>query len=182
MLRLPLAAAAGLALASIAFPTLTAAEEARISKDIGPAGACDRHGKDSAAWKDCVGAAVAGMPDAELFYAGYWFARTGRYREALSYLELARVRDERVLTYIGFATRKLGDVDGALPFYGEALARNPDYTVARAYLGEAHLAKREPEKARAELAEIARRCGTGCPEHADLAAQISLYETLNGRG
>jgi tetratricopeptide (TPR) repeat protein len=153
----------------------------RSSKDVGPAGAvCDTHAKSSLAWRSCVGAAHAKMLDAELFYAGYWLAKTGHYAEALGYLTLATVQTDRVLTYIGFATRKLGDVDGALPFYAKALALNPNYSVARAYLGEAFLTKGEPTKARAELAEIETRCGTTCAEYADLAHHIAAYEA--GRG
>jgi tetratricopeptide (TPR) repeat protein len=156
--------------------------EPAFTKDSGPAGTCDRHDKGSAAWAGCVGAASVAMPDAELFYAGYWLARSGRYEEALGYLSLARDKDERVLTYIGFATRKLGDVEGAMPFYGAALRKNPDYVVARAYLGEAHLARREPAKARAELAEIGRRCGASCPAYVDLEGHISRYEAARRQG
>jgi tetratricopeptide (TPR) repeat protein len=154
-----------------------AAEPVPFSKDVGPASAaCDGHAKGSAAWTACVGRATAAMPDQELFYAGYWLAKNGQYREALGYLNLAKVKDERVLTYIGFATRKLGDVEAALPLYASALKLNPNYSVARAYLGEAFLTKGEPAKAKAELAEIAQRCGTTCAEYADLSGHIARYE------
>jgi len=154
-----------------------AAEPAQFSKDVGPAsGACDGHAKGSAAWTACVGKATAAMPDKELFYAGYWLAKNGQYTQALGYLNLAKVKDERVLTYIGFATRKLGDVEAALPMYAKALALNPNYSVARAYLGEAFLTKGEPGKAKAELAEIGQRCGTTCAEYADLSGHIARYE------
>jgi tetratricopeptide (TPR) repeat protein len=168
---------------AIAVPAASfAAEPAQISKDVGPtSAACDGHAKGSAAWAACVGKATAAMPDRELFYAGYWLAKNGQYREALGYLNLARRKDERVLTYIGFATRKLGDVEGALPIYAEALALNPNYSVARAYLGEAYLTKGEPAKAKAELAEIAARCGTTCAEYADLAGHIARFE-MGARG
>lgn len=167
--------AAGAALAPIA---------ARAAKDVGPASAsCDREIKGSPAWQACVGAARDGLSDAEAFYAGYWLARAGRYAEALSYLRIPKTPDARVLTYIGFATRKLGDVDAALPYYARALSLDPDYAVARAYLGEAHLARADLDRARAELAEIARRCGTACPEYVDLAGHVSRYEASHpGRG
>jgi tetratricopeptide (TPR) repeat protein len=154
----------------------SALSEARPSKDQGPASAtCDRFGKETAAWLDCAGAAKAQMPDQELFYAGYWLAKSGRYQEALTYLTRARTKDEKILTYIGFATRKLGDVDKAMPFYAEALKLNPGYSVARAYLGEAHLTRGEPEKAASELEEIEWRCGRTCAEYADLASRIAEY-------
>lgn len=157
-----------------------AAGPVTLAKDQGPAGACDQHDKAGVAWRTCVGLASAGMPSADLFYAGYWLARTGKYEEALGYLTLADANDPRVVTYIGFARRKLGDVDGALPFYREALKLNPNYSVARAYMGEAFLQKNEPGEAKAQLAEIATRCGTGCAEYLDLAGHITAFEKKAG--
>lgn len=152
-----------------------------FSKDVGPANAgCDAIEKGAAAWQACVGAARAGMSDDELFYAGYWLAKTSRYAEALSYLNLSKTRDARVLTYIGFATRKQGDVEKALPLYAEALAKDPDFVIARAYLGEAYLLRHEPARAKAELAEIATRCGKACPAYVDLDRHIAAYETGKG--
>ena len=157
--------------------------EGRISKDTGPANAaCDAHAKGSAAWTACVGAASAKMANEELFYAGYWLAKNGQYETALGYLTLAQKKDERVLTYIGYATRKLGHVDAALPLYRKALEVNPDYVVARAYLGEAFLTKDAPDMARAELQEIAARCGTACPAYVDLDGHISDYEAAKAKG
>jgi len=148
-----------------------------FSKDSGPVNAtCDGFDKALPAWADCVREMAGSMPQDEAFYAGYWLAKTGRYQEALQFLQGASQNDERVLTYIGFATRKLGDVDGALPYYGRALALNPGYSVARAYLGEAYLSKGAPAKAKGELAEIERRCGRSCAEYADLAHHIAAYE------
>jgi predicted Zn-dependent protease len=72
-------------------------------------------------------------------------------------------------------------VEAALPMYAKALALNPNYSVARAYLGEAFLTKGQPEKAKAELAEIARRCGTTCAEYADLSGHIAHYEAGEAR-
>lgn len=177
-----LLAAAWLALP--AFGATLAPFAARAAKDIGPKSAsCDGEVKGTPAWQACVGAARDGLSDAEAFYAGYWLAREGRYAEALSYLRVPKTPDARTLTYIGFATRKLGDVDAALPYYARALSLDPDYAVARAYLGEAHLARADLARARAELAEIARRCGTACPEYDDLAGHVSRYEASHpGRG
>lgn len=152
-----------------------------VAKDNGPASAvCDVHAKASLAWQSCLGAASAKLRDAELFYAGYWLAKTGRYAEALGYLTLAKDKTDRVLTYIGFATRKLGDVEAALPFYAQAIALNPNYSVARAYLGEAYLTRGEPLKAKAQLAEIETRCGATCAEYADLARHIAAFEGSRG--
>lgn len=181
------AGAAGLLLASAIVAacagTALAGDAARVAKDTGPASArCDAYAKGTAAWMACVGQPALAMADEELFYAGYWLAKSGRYAEALGYLTLARTQDERVLTYIGFATRKLGRVDEAMPLYRKALATNPDYVVARAYLGEAFLTRGEPEMARAELAEIARRCGVTCAAYVDLDGHIRDYEAQSRKG
>lgn len=169
---------ASLAFAGAALVTAwPAAAELRMSKDVGPANVtCDKFGKDTAEWLACAGEKQAAMPDQELFYAGYWLAKTGKYKEALSFLTRAKVKDEKILTYIGFATRKLGDVDAALPFYAKALDTNPQYSVARAYLGEAFLTLGQRDKAVAQLGEIETRCGRTCVEYVDLATNIAAYD------
>lgn len=156
---------------------LTSGTAGLADKDVGPGSvACDHLAKGGGAWKACAARAASARSDAELFYAGYWLAKSGAYSEALDYLRQSEQPDERILTYIGFATRKLGDVDGALPFYDRALARNPDYSVARAYMGEAFLTRGELGKAKEQLGEIERRCGKACAEYADLAGNIATYE------
>lgn len=155
-----------------------ATDPAAAFKDVGPKGTCDGHEKGGAAWTQCVSAARA---DAELFYAGYWLARTGRYEEALSYLRQAKQADARVLTYIGFATRKLGRTDEAMGYYRDALDLDPGYSVARAYMGEGFLAKGERQSAADQLAEIARRSGTASAEYGDLAQHIARYDAEHVR-
>lgn len=154
--------------------TLVIATAALAKDDIGPSDSgCDAVAKSGTAWTGCLGEASADLSDAELFYAGYWLARSGAYREALSFLERANSPDERILTYAGFATRKLGNLAGAFAYYEKALERNPDYVVARAYMGEAFLARGEPAKAEEQLGEIADRCGVACVEYAELASAIA---------
>jgi tetratricopeptide (TPR) repeat protein len=87
-----------------------------------------------------------------------------------------------VLTYIGYATRKLGRVEEALPIYRQALDVNPNYVVARAYLGEAFLTKGEPGEARMQLSEIERRCGATCPAYVDLKGHIQDYDARASKG
>ncbi len=165
---------------SVAMLALATGAAFAASKDVGPANAtCDGLAKDSAAWKSCAARLASAKHDAELFYAGYWLAKSGSYSEALQYLRQAESPDERILTYIGFATRKLGDVDGAMVFYDRALTKNPDYSVARAYMGEGFLARGEPAKAVEQLSEIEKRCGKACAEYADLASHIDAWRAGN---
>jgi Tfp pilus assembly protein PilF len=113
----------------------------------------------------------------EIYNAGYWMARQGQYAEALAVFRMAADQDDpRILTGIGLSTRKLGNVDAALPYYARALDRDPNMVLTRAYLGEAHIQKGNLAAAEAELAEIARRCGTACEAHAQLAKTIATYK------
>lgn len=118
-------------------------------------------------------------PDAtqdEIYNAAYWMNRAGRFQEALDLLRRTRGQAEaRVLNEMGYATRKLGDVAGALVYYRRALAVDPDYVYARAYMGEALLLQGDAAAASEQLAEIGRRCGTGCTAYAHLAEHIAKH-------
>lgn len=131
--------------------------------------------------KECVNKHT--LDDEELFHAGYWLARDGQYAEAISFLEHAKnPADPRILTYLGFAHRKLGHAETAMALYARALAADPNYTIARAYLGEAFLERGERERAAAELAAIESRCGTGCEEWRELADAMAKFDARRGRG
>lgn len=119
----------------------------------------------------------------EIYQAAYWLAQSGRFAEARDLARQAKDQnDPRILNTIGFTTRKLGDVDGALPYYTKALSLNPNYTVARAYLGEAYLMKGDLAAAKEQLGEIAKRCGAACSEHASLAGHIADFEKAASKG
>jgi tetratricopeptide (TPR) repeat protein len=79
-----------------------------------------------------------------------------------------------VLNYIGYTTRKLGDIDEGLDYYQRALALDPNYLRAREYLGEGYLQKGDGGKAREQL-EIADRCGYDCEEYAKLEKAILTF-------
>lgn len=118
-----------------------------------------------------------GVSDDELVNGAYWLAHAGKYAEALTVLASVADKDNpRALNAQGFATRKLGNVDGALPFYTRALALAPDYVQAREYLGEAFLAKGDLANAQAQLGEIERRAGSASVSFANLKREITAYE------
>ncbi len=152
--------------ASFASPVMAVGEPPATSK-------CDKFKKGSPGWKKCTGNVKDDMTDEQVYYSGYWLARTGQYAEAIEILNKAVVKNERILTYIGFATRKLGDHDAAMEFYSRALTMNPNYTVARAYMGEAFIAKGNLAMAREQLSEIATRCGTTCAEYSELKQELA---------
>lgn len=121
--------------------------------------------------------------DDEIYNAGYWMARSGKFAEALAVFRTAGDQnDPRILTGIGFATRKLGDVDAAFAYYDRALARDPGLVLTRAYLGEAHLMKDDVAAAEVQLREIVQRCGTSCEAYAHLAAHIAAYKANTRKG
>jgi tetratricopeptide (TPR) repeat protein len=112
--------------------------------------------------------------DDQIYNAAYWNAKNGNYKEALAVAALARNKeDPRILRVTGFATRKLGDVAGAMPYYQKALAINPDDTRTRQYMGEAFISTGDMTSANAQLDEIAKRCGKTCEDYAKLADAIA---------
>ena len=156
-----------------------------LAKDQSPASVtCDQFEKSTQAWRDCAAAAPASagpaVIDAELFYAGYWLAKNGHYADALDYLSRTRVKNARVLTYIGFANRKMGRVEEAMGYYKQALQKDPLNNVARAYLGEAHLTRGDLFAASEELRRIKASCGRGCEPYRELESRISEYRSADG--
>jgi tetratricopeptide (TPR) repeat protein len=126
--------------------------------------------------KKCVPQQSGLMDDDSLYEAGRDLALAGRYGEAIKVLSLAEDKtDPRILNYLGYSHRKSGRVLVGLGYYEEALRNNPDYTLVREYMGEAHLQLGDVAAARVQLTEIEKRCGKGCSEYAELAAQIDAY-------
>lgn len=111
------------------------------------------------------------------YTAAVTLAKLGQYQEAIALLKsLGKEKDPRVLNYLGFTHRKMGKVDEALPYYEKALKIEPDFTLARSYLGEAYLQLGKLDKAKAELAKIKSVCGTGCDEYQKLEDAIKTHE------
>lgn len=99
------------------------------------------------------------------------------YAGALALLRTAKDQsDPRILTYIGYSLRKMGQVDQAMGYYMQAIAANPNSVETREYLGEAYLQKGDLSSAKAQLTEIANRCGETCETYTTLAKHISDFE------
>ena len=113
------------------------------------------------------------LSDDNLYEAARDLAYHGRYDEAVTVLKLAQNQnDPRILNYLGYSTRKMGNVEKGLTYYRAALAVNPNYTLAREYMGEAFLQLGQTDKALEQLSAIERICGTNCREYAMLKDQI----------
>lgn len=126
--------------------------------------------------KKCVEPKQGYFDDDTLYNVGRALAEAGRYDEAIKVLSFAADKtDPRILNYLGYSHRRAGRVLVGLGYYHEALLNDPNYTLVREYLGEAHLQLGDVAAAREQLAEIEKRCGRNCEEYSLLSAQIDAY-------
>lgn len=124
--------------------------------------------------KACVKAAAGIIPDNELYQQGRLLAKQGQYEWALTALNAVQDQtDPHVLNYLGYSNRKAGRLDIAITYYNKALAINPDFVLAREYLGEGYVAAGKLDLAKEQLAEIATRAGKDSEEYIDLNAAIN---------
>ena len=79
-----------------------------------------------------------------------------------------------ILTYLGFANRKLGRFDIAEGYYRAALAAAPGHRGATEYFGELMVERRDMAGARRMLAKLDAQCRFGCTEAEELRAWISV--------
>jgi tetratricopeptide (TPR) repeat protein len=153
-------------------PAFAAGED--NSGGTSPAGQCKTGEVWDAKKKQCVKAASGVLPDEELYQQGRALAKAGHYEWALTVLAaISNQNDPRVLNYTGYSHRKAGRLETGISYYRKALAINPDFVLAREYLGEGYVAAGRIDLARVELAEIGNRCGATCEEYKDLSAAIA---------
>ncbi len=103
-----------------------------------------------------------------------------RYPEAITLLEGALWTTgphPDVLTYLGFANRKLRRFDVAESYYKEALTVAPDHRGALEYYGELKLERGNVAGAKAHLAKLETICGFGCQEADELRRWIKEAAT-----
>ena len=112
--------------------------------------------------KTCVDAESNLIDDDTRYDAIRELAYAAQYDRALMVLATAERQDDpRMLNYRGFIARKLGDLDTAMVFYEKALAADPDYLLARSYMGQGLIAQGDLVGALAQLREIEARGGAG---------------------
>jgi tetratricopeptide (TPR) repeat protein len=129
--------------------------------------------------KKCVAQQKGKQSDQSLLEQGWRLARTGHYDLAIDLFMLMRDRSNpSALNGLGYANRKLGRFDIGIGYYQAALAIDPDYLLAREYLGEGYAASGRIDLALAQLDEIKQRCGTLCEAYQRLDGAI----TDAGRG
>jgi tetratricopeptide (TPR) repeat protein len=129
----------------------------------------------------CLDGNSAALSDDDLYLAGRDLGQEAHYAEALKlFFRIKNQEQARVLSSIGYSTRKLGDIDKGIDYYHQALAIDPGYTKVREYLGEAYLQKGDVVKAKEQLMEIADRCGGPCDDYELLVKAIATYVTEGG--
>src|SRR6266853_3706983 len=103
---------------------------------------------------------------------------------AIAAFELAALRDPLnadIQNYIGYAYRRLRQLEPAIGHYQQALTLNPRHSGAREHLGEAYLVLGEPAKAEQLLTELENLCLIPCEEYEDLKLAIAVYKRLAAR-
>ena len=99
-----------------------------------------------------------------------------RYADALVSLQKAKAAfgaHPDILTYLGFANRKLGHYDLAERYYREALAAEPRHKQATEYYGELLVERGNIASAKVLLAKLDAMCTFGCFEADELRQWIA---------
>ena len=110
--------------------------------------------------KKCVEPNKSGFNDTQLYEAAREFAYAGQHENALRALKAARNQDDpRILNYLGYNNRKLGNVELGMQYYRKALQADENYILARSYMGQALFEQGDVDGARVQLVEIRDRGG-----------------------
>lgn len=126
--------------------------------------------------KTCLDAEKQSFNDDDRYDAVRELAYAGEYDRALQIISTANTpKDPRFLTYRGFISRKTGNMSAAMAYYHAALRIDPDYNLARSYMGMGLASMGHKGAAKAQLDEIARRGGT------DTWAYEALNAALSGK-
>ncbi|GAB4231570.1 MAG: tetratricopeptide repeat protein [Methyloligellaceae bacterium] len=130
--------------------------------------------------KKCVKIHSNLLKDEERYKQGWALAKHGYYEKAIEVLKTADQNDPRVLNYLGYSYRKSGDLKTGIRYYKAALAIDPNFVLAREYLGEGYVKAGRLDLAKLELEQIKKICGTTCEEYVELA-QVILTGTERTR-
>lgn len=112
--------------------------------------------------KKCVEAERGMFSDEVLYLNARSMAYDGQFEDAIKLLSLVENQeDPKVLNYLGFSNRKLGRTAAAMGYYQRALVLDPDYILARSYMGQGMVAEGNMDGAKLQLTEIRNRGGAG---------------------
>ncbi len=130
--------------------------------------------------KSCVNPQGSSLDQDILGEAVRELAYAGRNEDAQGVLRvMADQESDLVLTYWGFTHRKLGNMDLANTFYARAIEKNPNNILARSYMGQGYVTEGKMDAAKAQLAEIRARGGSGSWPETSLASAIETGTTYD---
>ena len=112
------------------------------------------------------------------FVAGKKALSSDDWNGAITALKLAALRDPQnadIQNYIGYAYRRLRQLEPAFRHYRLALVLNPRHRSAHEHLGEANLVIGNLPEAEEHLAALERICLIACEEYDDLKRAIMEY-------
>ena len=115
------------------------------------------------------------------FAAGKRAIVAGDWNGAIKVLTSAGLRDDRnadIQNYLGYAYRRLRQLDEAMRHYQQALKLNPRHRSAHEHLGEAYLVQGDLPKAREQWSALERICLIPCQEYDDLKRAMAAYVKL----
>jgi tetratricopeptide (TPR) repeat protein len=118
------------------------------------------------------------------FAAGKRAIVAGDWTGAIKPLTSAGLRDDRnadIQNYLGYAYRRLRELDLATLHYQQALILNPRHRSAHEHLGEAYLVQGNLAKAEEHLDALERICLIPCEEYGDLKRAIAEYNKIARR-
>jgi tetratricopeptide (TPR) repeat protein len=118
------------------------------------------------------------------FAAGKRAIVAGDWTGAIKLLSSAGLRDDRnadIQNYLGYAYRRLRQLDTAMLHYKRALTLNPRQRSAHEHLGEVYLVEGDLAKAEEQLAALERICLIPCEEYNDLKRAIAEYNKIARR-
>lgn len=128
----------------------------------------------------CVKPKESGFSDEQLYDAVRDLAYAGRFVDAQGVLDAMSDQDDyRVLTYRGFTTRRLGDIELANAYYRRAIKVNPNGFLARSYMGQGFAEAGDKVAAIEQLREIQARGGAGTWAEQSLIAAIETGKGYN---
>ena len=128
----------------------------------------------SAYTEKCVKVESGILPDDELYRQGRALAKSGKYDWALQVLAAVQNQnDPRVLNMTGYSNRKAGRFEIGIAYYQKALAVDPNFVLAREYLGEGYVTVGKIDLAQIQLSEIKNRAGVDSEEYKDLLKAIT---------
>lgn len=115
-----------------------------------------------------------------LYYQAVSAINRDEHEEGLRHLRKAALAfgpHPDILTYQGFANRKLGRFDVAQAYYNRALAVAPNHLGALEYFGELKVERGDIAGAKANLAKLDALCDFGCFEAEELRTWIEKAQS-----